>query len=66
MKLSERLAREQIPLEIHVLSPEITKLEDLLIRLRNFVVKAEGHYLYGEKWTDWVDPHLPCDALRED
>ena len=38
-------------------------LQSLLLRLRNFIVKAEGHHLYGEKWTDWVDPALPEDML---
>lgn len=42
---------------------EVAELKALLIRLRNFVVMAEGHWLFGERWTDWVDPYLPNDEL---
>ena len=42
---------------------ERRELEALLIRLRNFVIKAEGHWLYGEQWTNWIDKHLPKEKL---
>jgi septal ring factor EnvC (AmiA/AmiB activator) len=51
--------------EIAEQDKELNQIEALLIRLRNFVVKAEGHWLYGERWTDWIDKHLPKEKLIE-